>query len=130
MIIGIVGSNHFYCSKLFDFLALHRFLDLGLPSISVLEAVSSLLIVIESLLQFLLRIHHEGPMLRNRLSQWLSSNQHKSSSLLRGKSMDCLLFFLRLLKEATVHMVHQLLILINYGAFVNKNDGIPCAWDG
>lgn len=96
---------------------------------SAFEAVGCLLVIVEGLLNFFLSIHHEGPVLRNRLVDGLAANQHKLASLLGVKPVLRLFLLVGLAKQTAVHVVHQLLVLIDHLAFIHKDYCVPFSRD-
>lgn len=102
-------------------------LDLGVPIVSILEAINTVLIVVKCLLEFLLGVHDKRPLLRNRLAKGLASNKNELSSFFGLESMHIILFFFRLVQDTAVKDIDKLLAFIMNLSFVDKDNGVPNA---
>lgn len=92
---------------------------------SALESVLRQLVVVEGLLDFLLSVHHEGPVLRDGLVDGLSPDKHELASLLGVKPVLRLFLFIGLAEQAAMHVFHQFLVLIDHLSFVHEDDRVP-----
>ena len=104
-------------------------LNLRLPFISSLKSIRSSLIVLKSIHNLLLSVHHKRPMLSYRFINWLSSNQQKSRCFVRRECMLSFLIF-RFLKNTASICIHFSFLIVSSLPFKHEDDCVPLRRNG